>query len=885
MLEKQFGHYVVLEQAGAGAMGVVYRARDERLQREVALKIPAEGAVVSDELREKWLAEARAASALNHPNICTIYEVGEYEDQPYIAMEYLRGRSLNESIPDDGLPTETVLEYGAQIASALDYAHAHGVLHRDLKSANVRQCGSGQVKVLDFGLAAVAKDAPSSEATQSSATPTTSGAPGTLAYLAPEVLGGTPADARADIWALGVLLYEMASRTYPFPGRTIYELCSAILREAPRPLPTHVPPGLRAIILRCLAKQPEQRYQRASEVKAALEALHSNGGMMAAAAAAGATEEEARTRYASDSSGKWKLVNVEEEEKRTSRRRRWWLLAGGLVGVAALLYLLPLAKSRLGAPAPGGKLRQLLATQKGIGGPGLSPDGKMLAYTEQGEKGDDLYVMRVAGGERMKLTNDISRKDGPVFSPDGEKIAFARKTPGETVEEVCTVSTLGGEITTVVQGGVMPAWSPDGTRLVFVKRKAGEFEKLAIVWLEGRQTKTILGGDAVHPFLGRPTWSPDGKTIAVSRSRGGESRDIWLVPVNGGEARDWMHESTGEFSDTPVFSADGRGIVFQSNRSGAQNLWYMDVNGDHLMQLTKGAGPDSQPSVARDGTMAFLNSRSRMLLLLYELETGESKTILTESAILWAPAFSPDGSEVTYSRGAPDGSWHLWSVSREGGAARQVTWGKALEIYGRYAPDGQELFFNTWGQEPVGVGAISPKNGATRALETKNGASDAYADVSPDGKWLVFGRTEDRVSHLYVRAADGSGEARRVGAMEGTVPRWSPDGKWIAFSANRGFGSGVFVVHPDGSGLKRVTEKGGWPVWWPDGEQIGMQTLGPDGNVQVTVVKLSTGETRVLPGLRFFGDNYPFDVSRDGKWLATTNEVGESNEIWLLSRE
>ncbi|MGB9434460.1 MAG: serine/threonine-protein kinase, partial [Candidatus Acidiferrum sp.] len=228
MVDRQFGHYLVLEQAGAGAMGVVYRARDERLQREVALKLPAEGALLNEELRVKWLAEARAASGLNHPNICTIYEVGEYEGQPYIAMEYLAGRPLNECIPDDGLPTETVLEYGAQIASALEHAHTHGVLHRDLKSANVRQSGSGQVKVLDFGLAISLKDASLEGATQTSATESTAGAPGTLAYLAPEVLTGTPADARADIWALGVLLYEMASRAHPFPGRTTYELCSAV---------------------------------------------------------------------------------------------------------------------------------------------------------------------------------------------------------------------------------------------------------------------------------------------------------------------------------------------------------------------------------------------------------------------------------------------------------------------------------------------------------------------------------------------------------------------------------------------------------------------------------------------------------------------------------
>ncbi len=890
MFGKSFGHYVVLEQAGAGAMGVVYRARDERLQRDVALKIPAEGALLTEELRAKWLAEARAASALNHPNICTIYEVGEYEGQPYIAMEYLAGRPLNACIPDDGLPTETVLEYGAQIASALECAHTHGVLHRDLKSANVRKSASGEVKVLDFGLAVSLKDAPVEGATQTSPT-STSGAPGTLAYLAPEVLSGTPADARGDIWALGVLLYEMASRGHPFPGRTMYELCGAILKEAPRPLPMHVPPGLRAIILRCLAKQPEQRYQRASEVKAALEALHSNGGMIAAAAAAGVIEEgwEEGDPNTHPSQKALRVGHPGEEESEAEARswyfgRLGFLWGLGLVAaVAAVICFVPGAKPKLGAPAPGGKLRQLLATDKNILGPGLSPDGKMLAYVEQGESSDDLYVTRVAGGERMKLTNDVSRKSEPVFSPDGEKIAFARKLPGEGTPEICTIATLGGEIATVTQDGSMPAWSPEGNKLAYVRRKPGEPETLAIVGLDGTDARTILAGDAIYPFMGAPTWSPDGKTIAVARSRGGDSREVWLVPVNGGDAKEITHGTGGVSSDMPVFTADGRGIVFRSNRGGARNIWYMDLNGKGATQLTTGAGPDSTPSVARDGTLAFLNSRTRYVLLLYDLSTGKGKTILSDQGILWGPVFSPDGKEVTYSRGEPDGAWHLWALPVGGGsAARQLTSGKLLEIYARYAPDGQEIYYSTWGPEPLSIGRVTAKGGATRPVEPKTTTSDSYADISADGKSLVFVRTENKVSHLFVRAADGTGEARRVGNVVGTVPRWSPDGKWIAFSPDRGFDGGVFLVHADGSGLKRVTERGGWPVWWPDGQQVGMQTLGPEGNVEITVVTLATGETRVLPGLRFTGVNYPFDVSRDGKWLVTTNEVDESDEIWLL---
>ena len=867
MVGRQFAHYVVLGQAGAGAMGVVYRARDESLQRDVALKLPAEGAVLTEELRAKWLAEARAASALNHPNICTIYEVGEFEGQPYIAMEYLGGPPLNECISEDGLPTETVLEYGAQIASALECAHSHGVLHRDLKSANVRQSGNGQVKVLDFGLAASLKDKSLEGATETNAS-NPDGAPGTLAYLAPEVLSGTPADVRGDIWALGVLLYELASRAHPFPGRTTYELCGAILKEAPRGLPMHVPPGLRAIILRCLAKQPEQRYQRASEVQAALEALHSNGGSIAtAAAAAGAFHEAAKS--------------LERAGKKPTKK--FLLMGGGLLAaVAALVYFVPGAKPRLASPVPGGKLRQLLATERNILGPGLSPDGKMLAYVEQEPNEDDLYVTRVAGGERMQLTHDISRKGEPMFSPDGEKIAFARKTPAEGMEEICTIATLGGEVTTVAQNGSMPAWSPDGSHLTFVRRKAGEPETLVIAALDGSDSRTILAGDVVYPFLGRPAWSPDGNKIAVARSRGGMAREIWLVPLNGGRATALTHDEGGVSSDTPVFSADGKGVVFRSNRGGALNIWYEELSGRGAVQLTTGAGPDSSPSVARDGTVAFLNSRTSSVLLLYDLDSGQSKTILSDRGILWAPSFSPDGKQLAYSRGEPDGAWHLWTMATTGGPARQLTSGKVPEIYARYAPDGQEVYYSTWGPEPLSIGRVSPRGGPTHVLEPKTKTSDSYADVSADGKWLVFVRTESQKSHLYIKATDGGGEARRVGTTEGTVPRWSPDGKWILFSPNRGFSDGAFVVHPDGSGLKRVAEHGGWPVWWPSGEKIGLQTIGAEGNAEFTVITLATGVSRVLPGLRFSGINYPFDVSRDGKWLVTTNTVDEEDEIWLL---
>ncbi|HMD31459.1 MAG TPA: serine/threonine-protein kinase, partial [Candidatus Acidoferrales bacterium] len=254
MLGKSLNHYRVLERVGAGGMGVVYRARDENLRRDVALKIlPAETA--GDPVaRTRLLSEARLASSLNHPNICTIYEVGEAEGQAFIAMEFVEGETLSARIPAEGLPVETLLHLGEQLAGGLEHAHAHGVIHRDLKSSNIRVTTEGRSKILDFGLAERVPQAETATAEQAEATPGHApGAAGTLSYMAPETLRGEAPDARSDLWALGVILHEMAAGSLPFRGATGYAVSSAILRDAPAGLPEAVPQGLREVIRRCLA--------------------------------------------------------------------------------------------------------------------------------------------------------------------------------------------------------------------------------------------------------------------------------------------------------------------------------------------------------------------------------------------------------------------------------------------------------------------------------------------------------------------------------------------------------------------------------------------------------------------------------------------------------
>ena len=282
MVGQTLGHYRIREKLGSGGMGEVYRARDERLKREVAIKILSPKSGIATETRHHVLCEAQSASALNHPHICTIYEVGEAADQDFIVMEFVEGHALAAVISHGGFSVGLVLRYGSQIASALAHAHDRGVIHRDIKTSNICVTPAGQIKILDFGLAKFvrANEVGDEQETVSSASgPWASSVVGTLPYMAPEVLRGAEADARSDIWALGVVLFEMVSGKRPFRGQTAYELSSAILLEIPAPLPANTPAALRHIIDRCLEKEPGQRYQRASEVCSALEAAASGAGL------------------------------------------------------------------------------------------------------------------------------------------------------------------------------------------------------------------------------------------------------------------------------------------------------------------------------------------------------------------------------------------------------------------------------------------------------------------------------------------------------------------------------------------------------------------------------------------------------------------------------
>jgi serine/threonine-protein kinase len=408
------GHYRIVEKIGEGGMGVVYRTHDESLDRDVALKVLPASSFSDPAARARLLREARTASQLNHPNICTIHEVGEAEGQAYIAMEFVEGQPLNARLAAGPLPVEQVTRYGLQLAEALGHAHEHGIVHRDLKSANVIITAEGRAKVLDFGLAKRLSENELDEATRSQASLTAPGTlVGTLAYMSPEQLCGQPADARSDIWALGVVLYEMATGSRPFQGQTGFELSSAIMNQAPRPLPSQVPTELRAVIERCLEKEPGRRYQRAGEVRAVLEAIQ-----------AGAVAPWVAWRY--------RLA-----------RRRWLALAAGVVVLVAVLAGLNASRLRewfWPAPRPAGPTSlailplQILTAKEEIGylGVGIT----------------DAIITRLAniGQLRVRPTNSILRYQDQA--PDVQEAGKALQT-----ENVLsgTVQQAGGRFRVSVQ--------------------------------------------------------------------------------------------------------------------------------------------------------------------------------------------------------------------------------------------------------------------------------------------------------------------------------------------------------------------------------------------------------------------------------------------------
>lgn len=850
VIGERLGQYRIEERLGAGGMGVVYRAYDERLHRPVGIKLLGEVTGTTPEERSRLLDEARAASHLAHPHICTIYEVADTGTHAFIVMEFVEGRALSQLIPHDGLPFDQVVRYGIEIAGAIAHAHERGVIHRDLKTSNVVISPHAGAKVLDFGLARRVEIDGGHELTRSVAD--SAGLTGTPAYLAPEVLVESPSTPASDIWALGIVLYEMANGELPFTGRNQIELTAAILTAPVRPFSTRVPASMRAIIQRCLEKEPAHRYQRAGEVRAALEAI-STGEVVSAVS------------------------------QPTFARRSLGLAAVALLASIVMVGGIALWKWRTRTPSSpaaavaGGQLVRLIESEDRAFDPSLSPDGRTIYYVVEDHNGRrDVFTTRVAGGGRIALTNDDALEAEPVVSPDGEWVAYTRRERADVLPQIRIVPALGGDVRATIPSAAAPAWSPGGERLVFLRQQSDGSTDLVTARVDGADPRVLLKSDGRYPFLRHPAWSSDGRTIAVVRGTGGVAGEIWVVPAAGGEPRRPLTESGSIYSESPIFTPDGNGIIHTSNRGGAVNVWLLPLTGGEPVRLTTGTGPDQSPTVAADGSIAFVNSRWRNTLDVFDLASGKSQTLFTHTPYLWGPTVSPDNKEIAFSRGEVDGTWQVWTVPVEGGTPRRLTSGDAGAVYSRYSPDGTSIFFHTW-SPPRQIGRV-PRGGGPATMLDVPGA--AYAEPSRDGR-IVFTKTDAQGERIYVGVIERPNEATLLMTSPGAVPTWSPDNRQIAYAADRSFTQGIFVINSDGTGQRRLTPDGGWPVWFPDGRRLGYLALGARGNQEYREVDVRSGATRVIP-VPLRGTNMPFFPTPDGRSIVYSNSVHVSDEIWLL---
>ena len=643
------GPYEILDSLGSGGMGSVYLASDARLHRRVALKFMSSETAHStdDDAQRRILQEARASSALNHPNICHVYDVGGEGRDSWIAMEYVEGAPLSSMIGAKGsLPAVDVVRLGRQIADALAHAHARGILHRDLKPANIVCDREGHPKILDFGIAARTVQAVAREVTRTA----TSGEPasfaGTLPYMAPEVISGEPQDERSDLWSLGVVLYEMLTGEVPFRGRNGFDLAATIVHGPPVQLPDRITPSLARVVSRLLSRDPRERYDTAAAAVAALDSL--------------ATDRAQAT-------------------SRVRTAGRWALLAIALLGVGGYAVwrgqrqtVLQLTEQRL--------VSTIAAPHRA---PSYSPDGKMLTYAAPDASGvQQIWVRDLEQGTSIQATNGKANAARPRWLPKTNQILFALAAQG-----IWTVSPIGGTPTRLFERGTNPNVSRDGSRIVFEDRRT--------IWIaaaDGSDVRQVNGPKPLfYTVPMAPALSPDGSTIAYFHAELGPNGDFWSIPAAGGTPR----RLTSDLREGgwPVWTADGRAIVVSSARAGSRTLWLIPTDGGEPSPLTTGAGDDDQPEISADGRqLAYTNVRNTWDLRVKNLSTGDERALLQRTVELLFPMFSPDGSRLAYF-GRSDYAVAIFTIGIDGTDPRQLTGGRELNHQPRWGSDGREVFF------------------------------------------------------------------------------------------------------------------------------------------------------------------------------------------------
>jgi serine/threonine protein kinase len=865
MIGQTVSHYQILEKLGGGGMGVVYKAEDTNLKRIIALKFLPPELMQDSEAKHRFMREAQAASALDHPNICTIYEVAETDNgMLYIAMACYDGEALTEKISQGPLPLADVVNLGIQIASGLGAAHRKGVIHRDLKTANVFITSEGLVKILDFGLAKL------SGVTQLTKPETTLG---TVSYMSPEQARGMEVDSRSDIWSLGVVLYEMVTGQLPFRGEFAEAVVYSILNENPTPisgLRTGVPLELERIVHKCLAKEPDDRYQHLEDLIVDLNRLKPS------LAAKPGSAESNRTG------------------KAPGARRSWLPWAAGLGWLAAAVFLYLFLTV---TPAPQHPVRLQSITYSGRDwAPAASPAGDMIAFTSNRDGVSRIWLKQLAGGSEEPITEGPD--DIPRFSPDGSQILFVRERDG--TRDLYRTPVVGGQPRRIMGDLLEADWSPDGSRVAFIRMTPLGEDNLIVIGAADVQTGEEQIISEIYNRLGYGIrWSPDGRRIALSEASlttaAAELTYIDVIDIASGEMeRLTLTEWPGPYTalhwgpSGRTFIVGQAPVVFTQVGHFPVQVMEYDIESHERHELFW--TPLKLPHGGRSSSTIAVLSPDRMVLdehsvrsTLFEVDwsgagpAGEQRTMTSGLGRDRQPAYSPDGRRIIFSSNR-SGNVDLWILDRSTKELVQLTDDLAIDYDPAFSPDGKHILWTSNRSGNMEIWIADSDGGRGRQL-SQDGEDAENATMTPDGQWVVYGSTNDEKMGIWRIRPDGT-EAVRLAGGTGIIPEVSPDSRYAAFTRNRGIGFVIKVVEIDSGEMvpfeielfrKKIYENVvvGRSRWAPDGGRIifvGQNEEGLTGiYVQDFIPGRDTSDSRGLVA-GFSGDfvTESFGVSPDG---------------------